>query len=141
MISLMMEKIVKILLIEDEERNQNQVRGILNQKGILHKLKVVENGEEGLKFLKLAKSTEFDGSPDVILLDFDILKVNGFEFLREFRKMKNQRAPKIFVLADSDEQRKQCTGMGVSGYIEKPIVSNRLSNDAILLVIDLMNFD
>lgn len=136
-----MEKVVKILLVEDDELDQIQVRKVLVQKGIPHKLKIVGSGEEGLKFLDNEDNKEFQGSPDIILLDVNLPKISGFEFLKEFQKMKNHHATKIFILASTDAERKKCIEMGVSGYIKKPFALNRLSKDTISFLVDLMNLD
>jgi CheY-like chemotaxis protein len=136
-----MKKVIKILLIEDDELDQVQVRRVLVQKGILHKLKVVASGEEGLQFLGNEANTEFEGSPDIILLDVNLPKISGFEFLTRFQKMKNYHATKVFVLASTDAERKKCIEMGVSGYIKKPFALNRLSKDTISLLVDLMNLE
>lgn len=134
-----MEKVVKILLIEDNKIEQIQVKRVLDQKGILYRMKVVVNGQDALHFLEGDNHTEFHGLPDIILLDIDLRKTNVVEFLSELRKEVKWAAIKVFVLSNSDEERQRMIETGVSGYINKPLKLRNPSRDTISFLIDLMN--
>lgn len=136
---LVMEKIVKILLIEDDKLDQIQVRRVLDQKGILYQLRVAATGEDALQFLETENHIEFDGNPDIILLDIDLPRLNGFEFLTQFRSKKKWESIKVFVLSNSDQEQEKVNEIGVSGYIIKPLKLNNPSRDTISFLIDLMN--
>jgi len=136
---LVMEKIVKILLIEDDKLDQIQVRRVLDQKGILYQLRVAATGEDALQFLETENHIEFDGNPDIILLDIDLPRLNGFEFLTQFRSKKKWDSIKVFVLSNSDQEKEKMNEIGVSGYIIKPLKLNNPSRDTISFLIDLMN--
>ena len=136
---LVMEKIVKILLIEDDKIDQNQVKRVLDQKGILYRMRVVVDGQDALHFLENDNHTEFHGDPDIILLDINLRQTNGMEFLSEFRKKGKWDGIKVFVLSNSDEERGRMSEIGVSGYITKPIKLSNPSRDTISFLIDLMN--
>jgi CheY-like chemotaxis protein len=134
-----MEKIVKILLIEDDKLDQIQVRRVLDQKGFLVQLKVAATAEDALQFLENESHFEFEGNPDIILLDIDLPRINGIEFLAEFRTRKEWEAIKVFVLSNFDQEREKMNELGVSGYIAKPLKLSSPSRDTISLLIDLMN--
>src|SRR5688572_4993634 len=136
---LVMEKVAKILLIEDDKIDQIQVRRVLDQKGIMYRMRIAVNGQDALHFLENGDRTEFHGDPDIILLDIDLRRTNGVEFLSEFRKKGRWDGIKVFVLSDSDEERGRMSEIGVSGYITKPLKLRNPSRDTISFLIDLMN--
>jgi CheY-like chemotaxis protein len=135
------EKIVKILLIEDDKLDQIQVKRVLDQKGILYQLKISLNGEDALQFLENENHIEFCGDPDIILLDVDLPRINGFEFLSEFRKKKKWRLIKVFVLSNGHLDKERIHNFGISGYITKPLKLSNPSRDTISFLIDVMNIN
>ena len=134
-----MEKVVKILLIEDDKIDQIQVKRVLDQKGILYRMRTVGNVQDALHFLKADDNRDFHGDPDIILLDIDLRRTNGVEFLSEFRKEGKWDGVKVFVLSNTDEERARMNEIGVSGYITKPLKLRNPSRDTISFLIDLMN--
>ena len=136
---MVMEKIVKILLIEDDKLDQIQVKRVLDQKGILYQLKIAGNAEDAFYFLENENHIEFDGDPDIILLDIDLPRTNGLEFISEFRKKRKWDGIKVFILSNSEQEKEKMTEIGVSGYITKPLKLNNPSRDTISFLIDLMN--
>jgi CheY-like chemotaxis protein len=80
--------------------------------------------------------------PDFIILDINMPKMNGFEFLDALRSRNEWRDLKVFVLTTSGEKedRQAAKDLGIAGYIVKPLkLNNPVSNDAFNLMIDLMN--
>jgi DNA-binding response OmpR family regulator len=134
-----MQKVVKILLIEDDKIDQVQVKHVLDKKGILYRMRIDVNSKDALNFLENDNHTEFDGHPDIILLDIDLRRTNGVEFLSEFRKKGKWNGIKLFVLSNSDEERVRMYEIGVAGYIIKPLKLRNPSRDTISFLIDLMN--
>lgn len=134
-----MEKIVKILLIEDDKIDQVQVKNVLDQKGILYRMRVDVNSQDALNFLENDNHAEFHGDPDIILLNIDLRRTNGMEFLSQLRKEEKWSRIKVFVLSDSDEERQRIGDAGVAGYIRKPLKLSNPSRDTISFLIDLMN--
>jgi CheY-like chemotaxis protein len=106
---------------------------------ILHKTSVARNGEEALELLN---DTDRNEKPDVVLLDVNMPKMNGIEFLTEIRKRNDLKDLKVFVVTTSDERidREATERLGISGYIVKPLrLNNPSSMDSFNLMIDLMN--
>ncbi len=134
-----MDKVIKVLLVEDDPLDQIQVQRALDKKGILYKLQITGNGEEALHFLNGTLPGEFNGIPDFILLDLSMPKMNGFEFYRELRRHPEWADVKVFLLTNSDQEREVANDMGISGYIVKPLTFNSPSLDTITLMIDIMN--
>jgi CheY-like chemotaxis protein len=134
-----MDKVVKILLIEEDKPHQIQIKHVLDKKGILYRMRIDVNGKDALNFLENDSHTEFHGNPDIILLDIDPRRTNGMEFLSELRKEIKWSRIKVFVLSNSDEERERMSQVGVAGYITKPLKLSNPSRDTISFLIDLMN--
>ena len=133
-----MQRLINILLIEDDTLDQMEVKRTLERKNILHNLRIARNGEDALTVLQDSNSP----TPDVILLDLNMPKMNGFEFLTNLRTDDRLRDVKVFVLSTSDEgdDKLNAQKLGISGYITKPLkLESPSSLDAFNLMIDLMN--
>jgi CheY-like chemotaxis protein len=137
-----MQRVINILLIEDDVLDQMEVKRTLDKKGILHRLKIVTNGEDAIHALEYGGNEIFNGKPDIILLDLNMPKMNGFEFLTKIKSQNSWKDVKVFMLTTSDERedKKFATNLGVSGFITKPLkLESPSSLDAFNLMIDLMN--
>ena len=137
-----MNKVVNILLIEDDILDAMDLQRTLDRMRILYKMRIAKNGEEGLAALEQSDHPLSSGKPDLILLDMNMPRMNGVEFLQILRSREEWKNIKVFVLTTSDENEDQkiMRSLGISGYIIKPLkVSNSGSIDAFNLMIDLMN--
>jgi len=137
-----MTRVINLLLVEDDYVDVIDLKRTLDRMGILYRMKVARNGEEGIRALGADSNEVFSGLPDIVLLDLNMPRMNGHEFLQTVRKRNEWRNMKVFVLTTSDEveDRSAIRELGVSGYIVKPLkVSNSKSIDAFNLMIDLMN--
>ena|SRR3990170_1931474 len=134
-----MEKVLKILLIEADELDQIEFKRALDKKGILYKLKTAKNGEEGLHHLRTDSNNGFKGGPDLIILDVKTPMMNGVEFLKRFRKNAKWDNIKVFVLANSEHEKKHFSTLRVSGFIAKPLNFNSPSKDTMSFLIDMLN--
>ncbi|HEX6893069.1 MAG TPA: response regulator [Chryseolinea sp.] len=137
-----MNRVVNILLIEDDILDAMDLQRTLDRMRILYKMKIAKNGEEGLALLEQEDHPLFIGKPDIILLDMNMPRMNGTEFLQIIRRRDDWKSIKVFVLTTSDEseEEKAMRSLGISGYIIKPLkASNTGSMDAFNLMIDLMN--
>lgn len=137
-----MDKVVNILLVEDDNLDVIDVKRTLDKMHILNNMVVAKNGEEALRILNdLERSS--DSGPDIALIDINMPKMNGLEFLSTVRKMDGWKDLKCFIITTSDEKvdRLAAKELGISGYIVKPLkLNNPSSMDAFNLMIDLMNF-
>jgi CheY-like chemotaxis protein len=134
-----MEKVIDILLVEDDNLDVIDLRRSLDKIPLLHKTHVVKNGEEALAYLGATETSR----PDVVLLDLNMPKMNGFEFLEVIRNSDELKDLKIFVITTSEEKadREHAYKLGISGYIVKPLkLNNPASMDSFNLMIDLLNF-
>lgn len=101
---------ITVLLVEDEEGIRSLTRLFLEKKG--YAVLEAQDGEEALSTVRITK-------PDVILLDIEMPKLDGFEVCKELRK--RTKAPIIFVSCRKEPVDKM-TGFGVGGddYVTKP---------------------
>lgn len=93
-----------------------------------YELQTAFNGIEALEILN-QKSNELGVLPDVILLDLNMPKMNGLEFLQTMRKDERFKNIKVFVMTTSGEEadRKSSEELGISGYLIKPLNFNNNS--------------
>jgi CheY-like chemotaxis protein len=138
-----MNKVINILLVEDDNLDAMDLKRSLDRMGILYRMKIARNGEEALRLLTEEDADQtFSGRPDIILLDLNMPRMNGLEFLQMLRSQDAWKEIKMFVLTTSDESedKRAARNLGVSGYIIKPLkLNNPGSMDAFNLMIDLMN--
>lgn len=136
-----MDKVVNILLVEDDNLDIIDVKRTLDKMHILNNMIVARNGEDALRILNEKEGS--DTKPDIALIDINMPKMNGLEFLSAIRKTDEWKDLKCFIITTSDEKvdRMAAKDMGISGYIVKPLkLNNPSSMDAFNLMIDLMNF-
>jgi CheY-like chemotaxis protein len=137
-----MYRAINILLVEDDNLDQMEVQRTLQRKSIVHRLKIARNGEDALRLIDEKSSDIFNGKPDIILLDLNMPKMNGFELLAKIRSNDDWKDIKVFVLSTSDEREDKVAALnlGISGFITKPLkLESPSSIDAFNLMIDLMN--
>ena|SRR3989337_652097 len=136
-----MNKVVNILLVEDDNLDVIDVKRTLDKMNIFNNMMVAKNGEEALQILT-DKDGMLNAKPDIALIDINMPKMNGLEFLSTVRKTETLKDLKCFIITTSDEKidRVAAKELGVSGYIVKPLkLNNPSSMDAFNLMIDLMN--
>lgn len=132
---------VNILLVEDDMLDIMDMKRTLDRMRILHKTQIARNGEEARTLLSGYRPEDM-AAPDMILLDLNMPKMNGFEFLAWIRQQEQWRNVKVFIITTSDEEtdREHARVLGTSGYIIKPFkINHPASMDAFNLMIDLMN--
>ena len=121
----MEEKVVNILLVEDDEVDVMNVRRAFKRNRITNPLFVAGNGLEALAMLR-GQVEDRPKMPDtrrIILLDINMPKMNGIEFLQEFRQDPALAPTPVIVLttSDEDQDRIEAYKLNVAGYILKPV--------------------
>jgi CheY-like chemotaxis protein len=112
-----------ILLIEDDYLDVTSVKRALAKLKVEHKIHVAHNGADALALLSGSFEGEQKVIPDVILLDLNMPKMNGHEFLRIIKNYYNLKNIKVFITTTSAEEydKTLTKNLGVSGYILKPL--------------------
>ena len=118
------ERQLNILLVEDDELDVMSVRRAFKKNNIANPLLVAGNGVEALAMLRGEDGYErVPKDRRLILLDLNMPKMGGIEFLRELRNDPALRPTTVIVLTTSDEERDkvEAYNLNVAGYILKPI--------------------
>lgn len=111
-----------ILLVEDDYLDVISVQRMLSKLNAECQLYVAHNGVDALEYLNGSERRE-KILPDVILLDLNMPKMSGLEFLRIIRNYYSLKNIKIFVMTTSAEEYDVVATqqLGASGYIIKPL--------------------
>ncbi|TGV00660.1 response regulator [Flavivirga rizhaonensis] len=113
-----MKNNLKILLIEDDMIEVMKLNRVISSLGLKHNIIEAHNGEEALKILE--KKYEL---PHIILLDLNMPKINGLEFLAILKKDERLRHIPAIILTTSNNQKDllECYKLGIAGYVLKPL--------------------
>ena len=111
-------KTLNILLIEDDMIEVMKFQRTISSLKLDHKIIEANNGEEALKILE-----KKDELPDVILLDLNMPKINGIEFLNILKSDDVLRYIPTIILTTSQNQKDllECYKIGIAGYVLKPL--------------------
>lgn len=109
---------LSLLIIEDDEIEVIKFKRSLVKLGLSHHIMEAKNGEEALVILK-----ENEHLPDIILLDLNMPKMNGLEFLKALRKEEHLSYIPAIIITTSNNHKDilESYKMGISGYIIKPL--------------------
>lgn len=107
-----------ILVLEDNERINQAYQLILQKEG--HKVRVAFDGQEGLE-----KAAEEE--PEIILLDLDMPRMDGLEFLRNYDVRGKHNKVKVVIMSnlDKDKEVEEALRLGAYKYILKAHASPR----------------
>jgi len=108
-----------VLLVEDDSIDAMTVERAFKDLRLTNMLTHCTNGEEALAYLRDSRNTE----PCVILLDLNMPRMNGIEFLKIAKNDADLKRIPVVVLTTSNEERDvvQSFRMSVAGYIIKPV--------------------
>ena len=107
----------KILVIDDDQLNVQLVKSRLEASH--YEVITAYDGEEGL----MKVQTE---GPDLIILDVQMPKMNGYTFMIELKKSEINNKTPVIVLTAHEEMQPIFTLKGVRGYLVKPIKFEQL---------------
>ena len=113
-----MIKSLNILLIEDDAIEVMKFNRILKTLNLNHRIIEANNGEAALDILKVKEIT-----PDIIILDLNMPKLNGIEFLTILKNDGVLKYIPSIILSTSSNHKDmlECYKLGVAGYILKPL--------------------
>lgn len=111
---------INILLVEDDEVDVMNVKRAFEKGHISNPLFVAGNGVEALEKLR---SGEIPSHRRIVLLDLNMPRMNGIEFLRELRADPALRATPVVVLTTStiDRDKLDAYNLNIAGYMVKPV--------------------
>ena len=122
----MLEKFVQILLVEDNPDDVELTLHAFQKHHLANRVHVVRDGAEALEFLfrtSAYKDRRTEDSPQLVLLDLKLPKVDGLEVLRRMKADPRNRMIPVVMLTSSREDRDitESYRLGVNSYIVKPV--------------------
>jgi len=125
----MNKPIMNILLIEDDDVAAEAVVRSIKKNNLSFPVVMAEDGLEALNILRNLHASKKIKRPYLILLDLNMPRMNGFEFLQEVRADQELKDSVIFVLTTSnaDSDRSRAYDENVAGYVIKSAVGPQFS--------------
>jgi CheY-like chemotaxis protein len=113
-----MNRLLNILLIEDDTIEVMKFNRVLSTININQKVVEANNGEEALTILKVKEFI-----PDIIVLDLNMPKMNGIEFIRILKADEYLKYIPVIILTTSNNRKDvlECYRIGIAGYLIKPL--------------------
>ncbi len=114
------DRILHILLVEDDEVDVMNVKRAFEKNKILNPLYVAVNGLEALTMLR---DGTVPAARRLVLLDLNMPGMGGIEFLRELRADPRLRPTPVVVLTTSGDEKDRIDAYDfhVAGYLRKPV--------------------
>lgn len=111
---------MNLILVEDDDIDVMNVRRALERAHVTNPLFIANNG---LAALELLRSDQIPKDRRLVLLDLNMPRMNGIEFLKELRQDPSLRSTPVVVLTTSDDDRDkiQAYDLNVAGYLLKPV--------------------
>ncbi|WP_152287285.1 response regulator [Flavicella marina] len=109
---------LSILLVEDDTIEVMKLNRTISKLNLNHTVIEMKNGELALEYLNGDHKL-----PDIILLDLNMPKLNGIDFLSILKEDNELKHIPTIILTTSCNQKdlQECYNLGVTGYILKPL--------------------
>ena len=109
----------KVLLVEDNELNSEIATAILEEAGLI--VETVEDGSDAVTRMECVDESKYD----LILMDIQMPKMDGYTATREIRTLSNNRKANIPIIAMTanafEEDKRKAFEAGMNAHISKPI--------------------
>jgi CheY-like chemotaxis protein len=112
-----MKSSAPILLIEDDKVDQISVKRAMKDAEVTNELLIAQHGEAAFDILN------HHPRPSLILLDLNMPKMNGLEFLQKIKSIEEINAVPVLIITTSNaaEERLAAFRMGACGFMIKPV--------------------
>lgn len=116
----------RLLHVEDDDSIAFLLRAALDEIGASISVYRVSDGEQALAFLHQSGSYREAEQPELILLDINLPKIDGWEVLQAIQRDKTLRAIPVIVCSASPrrEDRERALSAGAQRYVVKPAKFN-----------------
>ena len=108
---------MNVLFIEDDMIETMKLQRAISKFQSKHKIIEAKNGEEAFDILK------GESLPDIILLDLNMPRMSGIEFLTKIKSDDKLKYLPVIILTTSENRVDllKCFEIGIAGYIIKPL--------------------
>ena len=112
-----------LLLVEDDPADAGLVRRAVRNCKVISDLHHVQDGVEALEFLRRTGRHAAAPRPDLILLDLNMPRMDGREFLKEMKSDPALRSIPVVVMTTSDVERdiEASYMLGANSFVTKPV--------------------
>ena len=116
-------KTIEILLVEDNPGDVRLTREALRDSRVRNRMHNVGDGVEALAFLQQEGEYATSVRPDLILLDLNLPRMNGFELLQSIKTEENLRLIPVVILTTSRAEQDIASGYNLhaNAYVTKPV--------------------
>ena len=121
----MIQKLDSVMLIDDDKITIFLQKNVIAKLTCVNKILTYDYADAALEFLKSGIDI-----PELILLDLDMPVMDGWDFLAQFKKMRLNLIPKIFILTSSirsEDITRAKSIKEVTGFLSKPLNEDKLS--------------
>jgi len=123
---------MSILLVEDNPNDEALTLRAFKKNNIANDITVVRDGQEALDYLfgkGQYKDRDTSQTPQIILLDLKLPKIDGIEVLRQIRENPSTQLLLVVILTSSKVERDLIDSykLGANSYIQKPVDFNQFT--------------
>lgn len=120
-------KVIDILMVEDSEADVRLTQIAFKKVKMVNNLFIARDGKEGLDYLKKRAGFEDAATPDLIMLDLNLPRMNGHEVLKEIRNDPDLHLIPVVILTTSEADRDivESYKLRANCYITKPVDMDR----------------
>lgn len=118
-----MSNLVEILLVEDNPGDARLCEEALKESKVLNNLHIVKDGQEALDYVFKKNQYENAVTPDLIILDLNLPRVDGKEVLANIKNDENTKTIPVVILTSSkaEEDIVKTYELHANSYITKPL--------------------
>jgi CheY-like chemotaxis protein len=133
-----MERLVNILLIEDNLGDIRLIQEVLKESEHKHNLNIVTDGEQAINYLKKEGKHASALTPNLIFLDLNLPKKDGREVLAEIKNNNDLKTIPVVVFSSSEAEKdiQRAYDLHANCYVVKPFDFNQFSR----VIQSLQNF-
>lgn len=129
-----MRKLSCVLLVDDNYAINLLHKKIMLNLGVTAHFHMAKHGEDAINYIEqsLSENNENNPIPDLILMDINMPKMNGWEFLDEY--CRRNYTEYNFIIAflttspNPDDEKKALKIPEISDYLQKPLATERMKS-------------
>jgi CheY-like chemotaxis protein len=120
------------MVIDDDEPTNFFTQMILEETGCARHIKIMQSGREALDYLAKSENDCPDPdfpSPDLVFLDINMPAMDGWEFLKEYKKLRKSQRVIMVMLTTSlfpEDKLKADESPEISGFEHKPLTAEKV---------------
>lgn len=118
-----MEQAIEIFMLEDSPADIEMAKELFEQAKIINNFSYTEDGESALDYLNKRGKYENAKTPDIIILDINVPRVNGIKVLEEIKNNSQLKRIPVIMLTTSDDSDdiEKSYAKYANAYIQKPL--------------------